>query len=61
MHMARFCCEILPDDTEVTEAQAADHLEMPSDAFTGAVFSGDRSQVRSNRSQLAEYGKEPRS
>jgi len=30
----------LPDATEVTEAQAADHLEMPSDAFTGVVFSG---------------------
>jgi len=30
----------LLDVTEVTEAQAADHLEMPSDAFTGVVFSG---------------------
>jgi hypothetical protein len=30
----------LPDATEVTEAQPADHLEMPSDAFTGVVFSG---------------------
>jgi len=30
----------LPDATEVTEAQAADHLEMPSEVFTGVVFSG---------------------
>jgi hypothetical protein len=30
----------LPDATEVIEAQAGDHLEMPSDAFTGVVFSG---------------------
>jgi len=30
----------LPDATEVTDAQPADHLEMPSDAFTGVVFSG---------------------
>jgi hypothetical protein len=30
----------LPDATEVIDAQPADHLEMPSDAFTGVVFSG---------------------
>jgi hypothetical protein len=30
----------LPDATEVTEAQTADHLEMPSDAFTGVIFTG---------------------
>jgi hypothetical protein len=30
----------LPDATEVTDAQPADHLEMPSTAFTGVVFSG---------------------
>jgi hypothetical protein len=30
----------LPDISEVTEAPPADHLEMPSDAFKGAVFSG---------------------
>jgi len=30
----------LPEATEVTDAQPADHLEMPSDAFTGVVFSG---------------------
>ena len=30
----------LPDATEVIEAAPADHLEMPSDAFTGVVFSG---------------------
>ena len=30
----------LPDATEVVDAQPADHLELPSDAFTGVVFSG---------------------
>ena len=30
----------LPDATEVTDAQPADHLETPSDAFTGVIFSG---------------------
>ena len=30
----------LPDATEVTDAPTADHLEMPSDAFTGVIFSG---------------------
>lgn len=30
----------LPDAAEVIEAKPADHLELPSDAFTGVVFSG---------------------
>jgi len=30
----------LPDSTEVIDAQLADHIESPSDAFTGVIFSG---------------------
>jgi hypothetical protein len=30
----------LPDATEVIEARPADHLKMPSDDFTGVIFSG---------------------
>jgi hypothetical protein len=30
----------LPDPAEVIDAQPADHIESPSDAFTGVIFSG---------------------
>jgi hypothetical protein len=30
----------LPDAAEVVDAQPADHLELPSDAFTAVIFSG---------------------
>src|SRR5579863_726059 len=45
---------VLPDATEVTQARAADHLEAPSDAFTGVVLSGIDPRFDPNAIQLME-------